>query len=255
MRPIPPATSARCLQPADGCRRRSEGGNVSGRRSLRAYRRRYRQRHSRERNESFHGTLYEFNQNSPSTATPSSRIRPAGRSRSARFNQYGGTFSGPVGFPNRGWAKQVFFFFAYEGVKDALPAPSTTTVPTAAERNGDFSALLRVGASYQIYDPATGVRKEPRQASAFPNNIIPANRMSPIAKNYLQSIRWIPTSRDAPMARITSLSRPMASATTSITTLGRLDLNSPRPSQVLLSDARNNVRIGQGGERLGRSLI
>src|SRR4030095_312803 len=82
---------------------------------------------------------------------------------------------------------KVFFMFAYEGVRDALPAPTTNTMPTDAERGRDFSALLRVGSVYQIYDPRSGVVQGGRVArQPFANNIIPANLISPIAKNYLK---------------------------------------------------------------------
>ena len=40
---------------------------------------------------------------------------------------------------------QAVFFFAYEGLKDSTPASTFTTVPTQAERNGDFSQLLAAG--------------------------------------------------------------------------------------------------------------
>src|SRR6185369_8315395 len=66
------------------------------------------------------------------------------------------------------------------------PQPTTLTVPTDAERNGDFSKLLGVGSQYQIYDPNTGVQQGSRvQRSPFPGNVIPANRISPIAKAIL----------------------------------------------------------------------
>ena len=77
----------------------------------------------------------------------------------------------------------MFFFFAYEGIKDALPAPTITTLPTAAQKTGNLSALLNVGAAYQIYDPATGVAEGARvRRQPFANNIIPASRLSPIAQ-------------------------------------------------------------------------
>ncbi len=62
---------------------------------------------------------------------------------------------------------QLFWLFGYEGMRDSDPANSPletgspenfATVPTAAERQGDFSALLSQGATYTIYDPNTGVR-------------------------------------------------------------------------------------------------
>ena len=75
---------------------------------------------------------------------------------------------------------------AYEGLRDALPKPDFATVPTPAERAGDFSALLKVSSLYQIYDPATGSLEGSRiRRTPFPNNVIPAGRISPISKHYL----------------------------------------------------------------------
>jgi hypothetical protein len=60
-------------------------------------------------------------------------------------------------------------------------------VPTAAQRTGDLSALLKVGANYQIYDPSTAVLAAGRiTRTPFSGNLIPSNRLSPIAKNYFQ---------------------------------------------------------------------
>ena len=65
----------------------------------------------------------------------------------------------------------------------------TLSVPTEKMRNGDFSELLALGSQYQIYDPAT-TRPHPTQAGRFirdpfPGNIIPQNRISPVARNIL----------------------------------------------------------------------
>jgi hypothetical protein len=61
----------------------------------------------------------------------------------ARSNQYGGTIGGPVYVPKVFNGKdKLFFFLAYQGFKDSSPGVTTTAVPTAAERNGDFAALL-----------------------------------------------------------------------------------------------------------------
>ena len=52
-----------------------------------------------------------------------------------------------------------------------------------AWRGGDFSALLKVGANYQIYDPLSGVAQGSRVArTAFTNNLIPASRLSAISE-------------------------------------------------------------------------
>src|SRR5262245_9240809 len=136
----------------------------------------------------FHGTLYEFNQNSALNATPFFTNKSGAKKPVSRFNQYGGSFAGPVRFPKLfDGRNQIFFMFSYEGVRDALPAPTTSTFPTAAERRGDFSALLNVGTVYTIYDPLTGVAQGGRVSrTPFAGNTIPANRISTIAQNYLK---------------------------------------------------------------------
>src|SRR5262249_9081982 len=82
---------------------------------------------------------------------------------------------------------RVFWFFAFEGVKDSQPATTFITVPTAAERTGDFSALLGVKSPTILYDPYTAVMSGTTVTrSAYPGNKIPSNQLSPIAQKYLQ---------------------------------------------------------------------
>ena len=82
---------------------------------------------------------------------------------------------------------KVFFFFGAEGIRQSEPEPTFSTVPTAARRNGDFSQLLTVNSSYQLYDPATGVVEGSRiRRQQFPGNIIPAARLNAVSKNFLQ---------------------------------------------------------------------
>jgi hypothetical protein len=72
-------------------------------------------------------------------------------------NQYGVTADGPVYVPKVFNGKnKVFWLFAWEGMRDSDPANSPletgspvnfATVPTAAERTGNFSALLPLATS------------------------------------------------------------------------------------------------------------
>jgi hypothetical protein len=135
-----------------------------------------------------HGTLYEFNQTSALESrnfflSRSGQTLPVGR-----FNQYGGTVGGPVVFPKVfDGRNKVFFFFAYEGIKDSYPETVTLTVPTALERKGDFSQLLNAGAKYQLYNPFTAVSQGSRiSRQPFANNLIPSSLLNPISAAYLQ---------------------------------------------------------------------
>ncbi len=92
-----------------------------------------------------HGSAYEFLRN---TALNSKNyfqqtVPPF------KLNQFGGTVGGPIK------KDHTFFFFAAEDLQQrSSPNPISITVPTAAELNGNFSALLAKGIA--IYNPATG---------------------------------------------------------------------------------------------------
>ncbi len=100
------------------------------------------------------------------------------------YKRFGFTMGGPVNLGFYNGRNKTFFFTAVEWLYDTFPEPGQFTVPTEAQRNGDFSALLPLG--IQIFDPATArlvngqVRRDP-----FPGNIIPANRIDSVARNML----------------------------------------------------------------------
>lgn len=132
----------------------------------------------------YHGSLYEFNRNKVFRANDFFSNR-AGRVRQPfNFNQYGGTLGGPLR------KERTFFFFNWEGYNQRTQQSSTRTVPTALQRNGDFSETrTSTGALIQIFDPFT-TRTDPanpanRIRDAFPGNRIPANRISPAAQAVL----------------------------------------------------------------------
>ncbi len=83
-----------------------------------------------------------------------------------RQNQYGATFGGPIR------RDKTFFFASWEGRRERRQQTDLAIVPTAAERNGEFSPSLRT-----IKDPLTG--------QAFPNNRIPRERFDATAVKML----------------------------------------------------------------------
>ena len=93
-----------------------------------------------------------------------------------KFAQGGFTLGGPI-------VRNRFFFFGdYQRTIDNLGYVVRATVPTMAMRNGDFSAV-----SNGIYDPLTGaVNGSGRER--FPNNQIPQDRISPIARRLIAMI-------------------------------------------------------------------
>jgi len=106
------------------------------------------------------------------------------------LNRYSAVLTGPVILPKiYDGHNRTFFSVAYEGInRPVITLGSAVTVPTDAERTGDFSALLKAGSNYQIYDPATiasdGAGHFTRQP--FANNIIPASRLDRTAQALLK---------------------------------------------------------------------
>jgi hypothetical protein len=98
------------------------------------------------------------------------------------YKRYGFTTGGPA-IKNR-----TFFFGAFEWLYDTFPEPGQFTVPTEAQRRGDFSALLP---NIVIYDPLTAVRRADGRVERqpFPGNIIPTQRLNPIA---LEVMKYYP---------------------------------------------------------------
>ena len=96
-----------------------------------------------------HGSLYEFNQ--PNTLVANGWFNNAKGQVSPvlHYNQYGLTAGGPIWIPKVfNGRNKLFWFFAWEGLKDSQPNPTSLTVPTVAERAGDFSGLTT-----KLYDP------------------------------------------------------------------------------------------------------
>ena len=133
-----------------------------------------------------HGTVYEFNQVSKLASTPFFTSAAGQKKAVTRFNQWGVESSGPVVIPKVfNGRNKVFFLFAYDGIREGLPTPFGETVPTPAEKAGNFSALMPNG--YLIYDPLTGVKVGSQiQRQPFPNNTIPSNRLNQVGVNYMQ---------------------------------------------------------------------
>jgi hypothetical protein len=135
-----------------------------------------------------HGEAHWFVRNRAFDAPSFFNNRAGTRPAVYQDNRYGVSAGGPVYIPKAYSGKsKTFWFYAYEGNKWGVPQPTTATVPTAAERQGDFSELLALGSRYQIFDPATIARAEGGRTTRqpFAGNIIPASRLDPIATSLL----------------------------------------------------------------------
>ncbi len=126
---------------------------------------------------SWHGVGYDFERHSVLDANNFFNNRSGLAKQSFQRHQFGGNTGGPV------WKGKWFVFGDYEGLRQAYPASTINTVPTALQRTGDFSQTFAGnGALIQIYDPTTLVNLPDgtRQRTQFPGNVIPANRINAV---------------------------------------------------------------------------
>jgi hypothetical protein len=121
----------------------------------------------------FHGSLFESLRNDAFDA----RNFFAATKPPMRLNQFGGSVGGPIR------KDRTHVFATWEQTRQTTSETMTSTVPTLANRAGDFSDLRDAqGNPILIYDPATtsGTSRLP-----FPGNRIPVERIDPVARAVL----------------------------------------------------------------------
>ncbi len=228
----------------------------------------------------FHGTLSEFHQDNDLAGVNFFTKRFGVRPPVTRINQFGGTIGGPVWIPKVYNGKdKLFFFFDYEGYYDSQANPVVTSVPTDAERKGDFSALIAAGnngyyrqdtecpgvlSNYyftnQLYDPATGVLNAACKAKGFTvydrqpfaNNIITSGTL-PLSQVALNVLKYYPepTNPNAYLGYLNYTST-YNSGDKYNNEFGRLDyVVSPR--QKLYLTGRHNHRLQYLNQQFGNS--
>jgi hypothetical protein len=140
-----------------------------------------------------HGAVYWLNKNTILTANHFDSNRIGSPRAAYHENNPGLEFDGPVVIPHvYNGRNKTFFMYSYEIWRDAIPAPITETVPQPLALQGNFTTTLQTnGSPITIYDPntttLTGTNTYTRQP--FPGDIIPANRMNPVA---LKIVTYIP---------------------------------------------------------------
>ncbi len=113
-----------------------------------------------------HGSGFEFLRNGNLNARNFFALQHDNLKR----NQFGGAIGGPI------LKNKLFWFASYQGTTvNNTSFTNTATVPDAKQRSGDFSGLMKA-----VVDPLTGKQ--------FPGNAIPADRISPIARNLLTKV-------------------------------------------------------------------
>jgi hypothetical protein len=131
----------------------------------------------------FHGAVFEFFQNTHLNANTFNDNLTGVPRQSSHINTFGGDIGGPIR------KNKLFFTYTFEDIRQVIPDPFTTSVPSTLQKQGNFSQtyyatdssgnpLLQV-----IYDPfstTTGPNGS-LVRTAFPGNIIPQSRLDPVA--------------------------------------------------------------------------
>ena len=127
---------------------------------------------------SFHGSAFEFVRDDAMDARNYFAPPPTPKPELDR-HQFGGVLGGPI---RRG---KTFFMGSYEGVRETRQTVAQTNVLTEEMRRGDFSGV----AGAVVRDPLTGLQ--------FPGNVIPANRVDPLAVSMVNQYQPLPNQTGA----------------------------------------------------------
>jgi hypothetical protein len=119
---------------------------------------------------SYHGSLFEFFRNSALDARDYFED-PSAKKASFKQNQFGATVGGPIK------RNKVFWFGDYQGTAIRNPLTFVSSVPTAAQRAGDFSGP----GNNVIYNPAT-YDATTNTRTPFLGNIIPQDQINPTTR-------------------------------------------------------------------------
>ena len=122
-----------------------------------------------------HGALWEYHENQHLKSRPYFLVPSLNKPRYT-LNIFGAKAGGAI------VKNKLFWFGHYEGTRQGTGATGQFSVPNAAIRTGDFS-----GFTTTIFDPRTG-NPDGTGRTAFPGNVIPGNRISPVTTRILPLI-------------------------------------------------------------------
>ena len=109
-----------------------------------------------------------------------------------KLNQFGASLGGPVMLPHYSGKDRTFFFVDYEGYREVSGSPLVVTVPTAAERTGNFQGITaeRDLRSVATLVSARAIRRRQNSGSRFDPigaamaNLYPLPQTSALVNNY-----------------------------------------------------------------------
>jgi hypothetical protein len=198
---------------------------------------------TRSGTEKFHGTAFE-SYSSQSLNALGYFTKPGTIIQPSYFHYFGGSIGGPVILPKLldGRKHRLYFFTDWEYTRNHANAPFTTTVPTTAELNGDFSGLSPVGMpTAPIYDPLTTTTVgKVTSRTQFKGNIIPQSRLDPIGRN-IAAFFPAPNCAPTPTSPFNYCSNPI-SATSYLYNADRIDYNASDYDHIWAKFSRDGPR-------------
>ncbi len=149
-------------------------------------------------------------------------------------NEFGISAGGPVVIPHLYHGKdKTFWFFAYERYSLAANTPEQTSVPTMAERNGDFSGMVNnSGTLQEIYDPLTTAPNGACQLPLYTTGAPQTNTWCRNQFNYNGNPNTVNPSRESPGAKLIYSITPQP--TNSNDPMVAPNLNSPNLQYVVI---------------------
>lgn len=135
----------------------------------------------------FHGVAWEFARRKWMDANTYQNNAIGAERPAHALDQYGFQLDGPVYIPKilkKDGPVRLFYLGSFENYREDWPQFLNASYAAPEMRTGDFSRLVDAqGRQITIYDPATGRQEGANWVrSPFPGNIIPANRISPVAR-------------------------------------------------------------------------
>jgi hypothetical protein len=178
-----------------------------------------------------HGAIYEYLRNKLLNADTFFNNK-AGISRSPYVqNQFGGTAGGPVFIPDLYNGKnKTFWFFSYEGFRLRRGQTYVETVPTAAQRAGDFSNTRYAnGNMIPIYDPTStqlvnGAYVRQQLSCNGVLNVICPSQINPVAAK-LRSLWPMPNAAGVAYTNVNNWVGDASSGANTAEQVGRIDQN------------------------------
>jgi trimeric autotransporter adhesin len=119
------------------------------------------------------GSVFMRLENSALDAAPYSLNGRAEPKPSYAIGSFGLNVGGPLNIPKILHYPRASFYLTYQGTQSRNPYSQQSSLPTLAERSGDFSQTMVNNAPVMVFDPATAGTHSP-----FPGDMIPASRIA-----------------------------------------------------------------------------